>query len=211
MKQNVILLVGLVASLTLTGCHNPADDVAEAETSEAQKVEASASAVPTDITSYAFTEESTIGFNGSKITGSHSGGFKTFEGGFNVKGSELVASQTIVIQMGSLWADSDKLAGHLKNADFFDVETFPTSTFTSTAIEKTAEGHQVTGNLTLHGVTKSISFPAEIQVGEDQVTVKAEFFIKRFDFDIKYAGRKDDLIRDEVVIKLDLTAKPASA
>ncbi len=58
-------------------------------------------------------------------------------------------------------------------------------------------------------MTKQIKFPATIQVEGDRVTVQAEFFIQRFDFDIVYPGKADDLIRDEVVIKIDLVAVPA--
>jgi len=110
--------------------------------------------------------------------------------------------------MESTWSDSDRLTGHLKNADFFDVPTFPTSTFVTTDIKKGTNGYDVTGNLTLHGETKSITFPADIQISDDQVKVSAEFFIKRFDFGIQYPGRANDLIRDEVVIRLDITAVP---
>lgn len=73
---------------------------------------------------------------------------------------------------------------------------------------KGTTGYDVTGNLTLHGETKSITFPADIQISDDQVKVAAEFFIKRFDFGIQYPGRANDLIRDEVVIRLDITAVP---
>ena len=61
----------------------------------------------------------------------------------------------------------------------------------------------------LHGVTKSITFPATIEVGPEQVMARAEFAIKRFDFNIEYKGKADDLIRDDVVIKFDLVAMPA--
>ena len=66
----------------------------------------------------------------------------------------------------------------------------------------------VTGNLTLHGVTKQISFPATIQVSDDAVEVAADFFINRYDFDIKYPGKANDLIRKEVVLKLKVRATP---
>ena len=66
----------------------------------------------------------------------------------------------------------------------------------------------MTGNLDLHGVTKSISFPADIQISDNEVAVKAEFAINRKDFNINYPGRPNDLIRDNVVIKLDLKATP---
>ena len=68
------------------------------------------------------------------------------------------------------------------------------------------DGYSVTGTLDLHGVTKNISFPATIEVSDDGVRAQAEFVIKRFDFGIVYPGKADDLIRDEVVIRLDLQA-----
>jgi polyisoprenoid-binding protein YceI len=112
----------------------------------------------------------------------------------------------VLIDTTSMWADDDRLTKHLKSPDFFDVESLPEAIFESTAIEATEAGYTVTGNLTLHGVTKSISFPAQMEIAPDRVTAQAEFFVKRFDFDIVYPGKPDDLIRDEVVIKFDLVA-----
>jgi len=103
--------------------------------------------------------------------------------------------------------DEDQLTGHLKTPDFFDVAKFPKATFVSTKIEpNTAAGatHTVTGNFELHGVKKSISFPANIQVAADNASVNAEFAINRKDFGLLYPGKADDLIRDGVVIKLSL-------
>ena len=57
-------------------------------------------------------------------------------------------------------------------------------------------------------MTKNISFPVEVSLADGVLGVKAEFDINRQDFGIAYAGRKDDLIRDEVVIKLNIEAKP---
>jgi polyisoprenoid-binding protein YceI len=95
----------------------------------------------------------------------------------------------------------------LKSPDFFNVGAFPQAIFELTSSEKMAASKmKVTGNLTLHGVTKQISFPADLTVNGDQAALKAEFFIKRFDFGIKYPGKANDLIRDEVVIKLDMKA-----
>jgi hypothetical protein len=64
--------------------------------------------------------------------------------------------------------------------------------------------HTITGNFDLHGVKKSISFPATIQVSPDSVSANAEFSINRKDFGINYPGKADDLIRDGVVIKLTI-------
>jgi polyisoprenoid-binding protein YceI len=124
-------------------------------------------------------------------------------------GQRVPSGQTIEIDMSSTWSDSDKLTEHLKGADFFSVEEFPTSTFVITKVQQGDSGWTVTGNLSLHGVTKSISFPADVRITEEQVTLMAEFYIRRFDFDIQYPGRADDLIRDEVVIRLDVSATAA--
>ena len=58
---------------------------------------------------------------------------------------------------------------------------------------------------------KSITFPADISVSDSAVTVKAEFAINRRDFNINYPGMPNDLIRDNVVIKLDINATPGPA
>ena len=91
-----------------------------------------------------------------------------------------------------------------------DVEKFPKATFNSTKIVHDASGsadaYTVTGNFDLHGVKKAITFPATIQVSQDDVTVKSEFTINRKDFGIMYAGKADDLVRDGVVIRLDIKA-----
>lgn len=202
--------LSLAGALFLTGCsENPADKSTAAQVSE--PVKPAAVAKPDAAAKkFVFTADSTIGFVGSKITGKHEGGFKQFTGSFLVAGDAISgAGHKVVIDMNSTWSDSDRLTGHLKNADFFDVEKFPESSFEVTAVEKGADGKtKLTGNLTLHGVTKQISFPADFGVQGNLATLKAEFFIKRNDFGIVYKGKADDLIRDEVVIKLDLKAAP---
>jgi len=198
-------LLSLLAATLIVGCGNPADGVQEAN------VSAPSSGGPAPVavegaTAFTVNAESTIDFTGSKITGSHSGGFSTFTGAIYVADGKIVAPSKIEIDMESTWSDSDRLTGHLTNSDFFDVPTFPTSSFALTSIEETPEGHNVSGDLTLHGVTKNISFAAKVGVSDSLVTLSAEFFIKRYDFDIVFKGKPDDLIRDEVVIKLDIKA-----
>ena len=196
----------LLLALLAPGCANPADDKPEAAVGEALPVpEAAETGQPFAIDA----TQSTLGFVGSKITGSHDGGFNAFEGVIRVVGNDPTASSVQVrIDATSLWANDDRLTKHLRTPEFFDVETFPESTFESTSIEAAEDGYTITGNLTLHGVTKSISFPAQIEIGPDRVTARAEFVVKRFDFDIVYPGKPDDLIRDEVVIQFDLVGLP---
>ena len=201
------LLAGLLLLLA-AACANPAADAPQAEVSE--PAPAAAPAAEPAAAVYRLSEDSTIGFVGAKVTGSHEGGFKSFEGEVRVAGSTPEsASVEIEIDTASLWADNEKLTGHLKSPDFFDVETYPTATFTSSAIAANDDGtYTVTGNLDLHGIAKQISFPASIELTESGFTASAEFAVKRFDFDIVYPGKPDDLIRDDVLIKLDLRSAP---
>ncbi len=207
--------LALLALATLwTGCaadpaaHAPA---AEVSTPAATPPEAAPSATTNAV--FALAQDSTIGFVGSKVTGSHEGGFHGFDGEITVTDGTVEGSSVHVkIDTTSLWSDNDRLTGHLKSADFFDVESFPTATFTSSAIEAASDGqYTVTGTLDLHGVTKQISFPATIALADGGLTADAEFSIKRFDFGIEYAGKADDLIRDDVLIKLALRSATAGA
>lgn len=207
MSQLRIWTIFVVALFLLgSGCANPADDSTEAVVKEAEPKPAA----ETVGTAFVISDESSIGFVGSKVTGSHDGGFNAFDGEIIVPDGDIEKSSvTVTIDTTSLWADHPKLTEHLKSPDFFDVANFPTARFTSTGIAKSEEGYTLTGNLDLHGVTKSVSFPANISIEDGRVNAQAEFFVQRFDFGIVYPGKADDLIRDEVVIKLDLVAVPA--
>ncbi len=215
-KLAPILLAG---ALLFSGCaENPADKVpaatvsstpatTPAATATADPGGEGAQATPVDGTVYAFAEGSEVGFVGSKVTGSHEGGFKKVDGSVTVPAEALEqAVVDLTVDVASVYSDADKLTEHLKSEDFFDVGNHPTASFKSTSISKTDTGYDVTGDLTLRGTTKAITFPAEISVEGDSVKTKAEFSINRKDFNIVYKGKPDDLIREEVVIKFDITA-----
>ena len=147
---------------------------------------------------------SKVEFVGAKVTASHPGGFTDFAGKVEI-GDPIEKSQIeVTIQTASLYADKEKLTKHLKSPDFFDVGTFPTATFRSAEIKKSADGHTVAGDLTLHGVTKRIAFPVTVTATDGAISASAEFSINRQDYGISYPGMRDDLIRDLVVIKLSL-------
>lgn len=205
-----ILTLFACALLPLAGgCADPAADAPAAVVEEAPPAETDE--VPVGAP-YTFTDDSTIGFVGSKVTGSHDGGFERFSGTINlVEGSPEGSDFEVEIDTTSLWSDNDRLTNHLKSADFFEVDTYPTATFESSSIAAAAEGgYTVTGTLDLHGVSKQITFPAQIEVGEEEIRASAEFSLKRFDFGIEYKGKADDLIRDDVLVKLDLVATPST-
>lgn len=206
MKTKSLILVS-AASLFFVSCENPADKTTNAKVSDAVEVTAPKT---TEGVKYVFTPSSEILFVGSKVTGSHSGGFKTFTGSFTVADKALVGNgQEIVIDMNSLWADDEKLAGHLKSEDFFNVAKHPKSSFQLTGLKSVAEGKfEVSGNLTLNATRKNITFPATASITGGKAKIHAKFDINRKDFGIVYAGKADDLIRDEVVVELKLEAAP---
>jgi polyisoprenoid-binding protein YceI len=202
-----VFVFGVVLSLVaLAGCSNPAADKSKAVTG----VPAATPPAVSQGEKYSITpQNSKIDFVASKVTRSHNGSFKDFSGVINYTGQAEKSSVNITIQTASVTTDTDDLTTHLKTPDFFDVAKFPEATFTSTEIKAGGDkgaSHTVTGNFQLHGVTKSISFPATITAGADGITVESTFSISRKDFGINYAGAADNLIRDEVVMSLHIKA-----
>jgi polyisoprenoid-binding protein YceI len=105
--------------------------------------------------------------------------------------------------------------GHLKSADFFDAENFPALTFKSTKVESTGGGdYAVTGDLTLHGVTKSVTFavqdvsaPAKDPWGNLRIGLEATAKINRKDFGLGWNSALETggvLVGEDVTITLDV-------
>ena len=199
------ILMGLTFGIA---CNDPASDQPRATTGAA--TQASPAQQNVAGTKYAITPQtSKVEFIGSKVTGSHNGAFERFAGVIDYAGAPERSRVTVTMETDSLTTDDANLTKHLKTADFFDVAKFPQATFTSTEIKAGGESgasHTITGNLTLHGVTKSVTFPATISVTPDTANVDANFSINRKDFGINYAGAQDNLIRDNVVLKLTIRA-----
>lgn len=205
--------------LALAACDNkptegkPAAAVGEAQpttTAAATAPAASAAAAPAKTEQLAVSPAtSKIEFVGAKVTGKHDGKFEKFSGTVDFTADKIENTKIKVdIDLSSVKTDQEQLDGHLKAPDFFDVAKFATATFESTEVKAQpgADGatHLITGNLDFHGVKKSLQFPAKVSVSDDKVTAKAEFGINRKDWKVEYAGKKDDLIKDDVLIKLDL-------
>lgn len=150
-----------------------------------------------------------------------------------VKGGKFVFDMTRIAATGpagSNEAMNAKLTDHLRSSDFFDVTNFPEATFEITSVTPfsgTAEPevesdasklqdvdkyrvaaptHTVSGNLTLKNITKNIEFPAQINVSGTSVDAQAKFNIDRLQWDVKYPGKPDDLIRNEIHLGLSLKA-----
>lgn len=157
-------------------------------------------------TKYALTGDNTkVTFVGKKPDGKHSGGFANLTGSATVADGDLTKlTVALDIDTDSLFSDDAKLTAHLKNADFFDVKNNPKATFKSTKVEKGDKGYTVTGDLTLLGKTKAVTFPATITATGDTLSVSAEFAIDRTVWGMTYGKGKID---DKVDLVIKVTAK----
>lgn len=206
MRLGILTLV-LIALMLVAACGNPATNKSQAVTGEAapQTSPQAARGQKYLITS----DNSKIEFIGSQVAGNHNGSFQKFSGEIDYTGNPETSRVSVDIDAASLNADDPKLTEHLKTPDFFDVAKYPKATFVSTAIRAGGDkgaSHTVTGNLTMHGVTRSVSFPAAIAATVDAVNVDANFTINRKDFNLNYAGPANNLIRDDVVLTLNIHA-----
>lgn len=202
MKTSALAIVLFAAA-----CNDPTAGKPKAEVGAATTGQAASTAAGKV---YAFSNsDSKIEWTGAKVSLKHDGSFQKFTGSINaVAGDPTKSSVKVEIDTASVTTSPDRLVGHLKTADFFDVEKFPKATFESTTIaSRGASEYTITGNLDLHGVKKSISFPATIREEAGGAMVDATFSINRKDFGIVYPGKPDDLIADDVVIRLAIRAK----
>ncbi len=212
MRGYLTMVILILSALLTFGCANPAANKPRATVANAAPE--SDSAKPANAETLVISpENSKVEFVAAKVTRSHNGSFKQFAGAIDLVRNSVEASRvTIDIQMNSVVTDEDALTKHLQTPDFFDVAKYPKATFASTKIvpnKAYAATHNVTGNFDLHGIKKSITFPATITVAPDSVSINADFAINRKDFGLLYPGKADDLIRDGVVIKLTLNVPRA--
>lgn len=163
-----------------------------------------------------------IEWKGSKVAGTHHGTIKIAEGFFAADNGKLTGG-TFVVDMNSIvnldledQEYNDKLVNHLKSDDFFSVEEYPNAEFTITEVSEQEGKTMVNGNLKLRGVKKNISFPANVTVNEDKVTLISEpFTIDRTDWGIEFrSGKftdlaKDKMIDDNIELQVELTADKA--
>ena len=153
---------------------------------------------------YNLTGDNTkVTFVGKKPDGKHTGGFAKLTGSATVPDGDLSKlTVALDIDTDSLFSDDPKLTAHLKNADFFDVKNQPKVTFKSTKVEKTEKGYTVTGELTMLGKAKPVSFPATITENDGKLNVSAAFAIDRTQWGMNYGkGKIDDKV--ELVLKVD--------
>jgi polyisoprenoid-binding protein YceI len=148
---------------------------------------------------------------------SHDGTIKVKSGNVVLKGNQIVGG-SFVLDMTSINATDlsgeyqQKLNGHLKNGDFFEVEKFPTGTFKITSVKKNNDktyNSLVTGTLTVKGKTNAVSFPAKITNANGAVTIESnKFSFDRQKFDVAYKSTMQDVfVKDDIDMTVKVTAK----
>ncbi|NEW79043.1 MAG: YceI family protein [Gelidibacter sp.] len=160
-------------------------------------------------------DNSSLNWKGYKPTGSHTGIITLTSGNIVVKSNKLTGGSFVANMSTIKDADgSAKLEGHLKSEDFFEIAVFPTSKFEITETTVKAGKIQITGNMTIKGITKQITFPATLAVNKDNVTLTSETFqINRADFNVKYKSKtffndlKDKFVNDEFDFQVNIIAK----
>jgi polyisoprenoid-binding protein YceI len=175
-----------------------------------------AASVPTTIKyTFASTGETTLKFVGADLTGSHEGTIGVFSGAIVVSNSDPEqASVSVELELDSLHAADPKLESTLKSAEFLNVAAYPRAHFVSTSVVQGGEfgaTDTIKGGLELHGVTRPIEIPATLHVRPNGVDVDAELTIHRKDFGLKFAGKRDALVKDEIVVSLTVVASPVES
>jgi len=147
-------------------------------------------------------ENTKIEFTGYKKNGKHTGGFKTVTG--TASGTLADLKLELTIDVTSIYSDDEKLTGHLKSPDFFNIKEYPKAMFKLTASEKTSQGYRHTGELTMLGKTKPVSFTSATTMEDGMLKISSEFKINRTDWGMTY-GKGN--INDEVELKISVNAK----
>ncbi|MCC3160130.1 YceI family protein [Hymenobacter sp. 15J16-1T3B] len=170
---------------------------------------------------------STLGWVAKKVTGQHNGTVALKDGQLQVKGNQITGG-TFTFDVAALKIEdvtnegmNARLTTHLKSDDFFATEKFPTATFVISSLKTTkpdAAGNnaEVTGKLTIKGITQDIRFPAKVGVKDGVAAASGTATVDRTKFDIKFRSAAffsdlgDKAIEDNFTLNFNVVAKKAT-
>lgn len=215
--RSLLGTVALMGILSLSACVQQNTTVETSSINPSENIEV---AIPSaEAKTYVIdTENSTFAWNAKKVLGAHDGFIKIKSGSFSVKDGQIESGKFVIdmtsISNTDLEGDSkEMLLNHLKSDDFFMVENFPESTFEITSTQKNEDGTTtISGNLTIKGITKNLSFNAKVNLEENKAMAESEFQIDRTEFDIRFRSGKffedlgDKAIEDMFTVKLNIVA-----
>jgi polyisoprenoid-binding protein YceI len=144
------------------------------------------------------------------------GAFNEFEGSAIVDANLPASSVDLTIQAASIDTRNEQRDGHLRSSDFLAMEEFPTITFASTAVEQVgATSVAITGDLTIKGVTSSITVPFEFEgaatdpFGNQRIGFEGQVTINRKDYGVTWNAALETggvLISDKIVLEFEVSA-----
>lgn len=145
------------------------------------------------------------------------GSFNEFEGTATIDGDSPAGSvANVTIQVASVDTRNAQRDGHLRTNDFLDIEKFPTITFASTAITQVSgNDFEVTGDLTIKDVTKSVVLPLEYQgsatdpYGNKRLGFEGSVAILRSDYGINFNAALETggvLVSDKITLEFEISA-----
>jgi polyisoprenoid-binding protein YceI len=207
-----IFLSLAVMSIVMSSC---TDNGRKVEANEAQAIEVVKSEATIELTSLG---------NGSRVDwrASHLGGAGKRFGKISLQSAKVLINNgemtnaTFIMDMATFTVDNfgdDKksqaeLTGHLQSKDFFEIEKFPTSTFefaSLVAVKGNEYNSLITGNLTIKGETKSISFNANVSISEDMVSIQSEdFAVDRTEWGLLYNVEGSEGVPADYLIANDI-------
>ncbi len=213
MNNKLSITLILISAPLFFGCGGPSK--------EENKNTASASSVSLHAGNEKYvaidTKESVVTWKGSNSFGSHAGYVYISKGELMIETGQLVGG-AVEVDMNTI-EDTDhgsdnNLIKHLKDPDFFDVKKFPFSTIAITRVASiNVDDKEITGNLTIKGITHPVTFPAKMEVKDGIVKANGKLVIDRTKWDVRYkSGKffdnlKDQAIADDIEFDIKIVAK----
>lgn len=217
MKQIRVIIAIAAMGILLASCGSriEGDRVASGDALEEQLLVG-------DVQLIADIEESYVAWVGSKPTGKHDGNVKLRDGSLEFSEGELIGGR-FTIEMGTIKVldiedpeTNEQLRSHLVHRDFFYVDSFPTAEFVITGVEEINHDdytHAITGNLTMRGVTRSISFNATVETDEHRfIASSPQFVVNRAEWNVRYGSPsffndlRDNIVHDDIGLRIHLVA-----
>jgi len=214
MKKTFVKILFITAlTVSLTSCK---DKAKEADTKAAEAVQETSNSQ-----SYVVNNDaSTIEWKGFKPTGTHKGTIGIERGVLDVNNGKVVGGSFIIDMNSIIVTDipaedegNGKLVGHLKAADFFDVEKHPNAGFTITGVTEVDGKTMLSGNLSLKDAKNNVTFPVTISNANGTITLSSEAFtIDRTKWNVQYGSKSifdnlgDKFINDDIELKIMVKA-----
>ena len=213
--KKVLFGLSAVAMIAFTSCEKK-EAVAVTDSQDVAVTTDEAAAYAVD------TATSNVEWRGYKIyegeteEQGHHGTMKLQSGTIGVENNKIVSGDFVIdaatiesMDLNESPEDKAKLDGHLKSGDFLDIENYPTATFNITGVNA-IEGEyntEISGNLKMRDIEKNITFKANVGVDGDKMTIASEeFTINRQDFGITFKGGGGSVIKDNVTLRVNITA-----